>query len=259
MKNGRSVIDGIKRIPTVFLWIAALLFASPALAADFRVAPVKLDFSRDAKSGVLVLENMADEKLKVQINAMLWNQDAEGKDVFENTQDVIFYPKIMEVEPKGKRNIRVGFNKGPAQSEKTYRIYIREIPTRGREGEGAVVMIAIRFGIPVFVKPLKEQPSGEISDAGVGKGALNVTVKNTGNVHFSISSIKAVAKNAKGEEVFIKELTGWYLLSGISRRHTVDIPKEACPSITTVELEVKTDAVNIKNKTINVKENMCSQ
>jgi fimbrial chaperone protein len=103
------------------------------------------------------------------------------------------------------------------------------------------VSIAIRFGVPVFVRPLKEEPRGFVGELAADNGALAFRVTNDGNVHFVIQSIQAVGKDAKGAETFRKEAAGWYLLPGASRAHSVEIPAEACPGTARIELSLRTD------------------
>ena len=113
-----------------------------------------------------------------------------------------------------------------------------------------------RFGVPIFVKPLKEEVKGEIEKVELSKGVLNALVKNIGNTHFIINSIDIKGKNAKGEEIFSKELSGWYLLSGVSRLYTTSIPQEVCKDLSKLDIEVKTDRFNLNGK-LDVDQAMC--
>ena len=103
-----------------------------------------------------------------------------------------------------------------AAKEKTYRIFIEEIPGP-KKAEGTAVAIAIKFGVPVFVKPLKTEPKGQIEKLSLQKGVFEAIVHNSGNEHFIIKSLTVSGKNSKGEGIFTKELSGWYLLSAVSR------------------------------------------
>lgn len=128
--------------------------------------------------------------------------------------------------------------------EKTYRLFINEIP-EPKAAEGAQVAIALRFGVPIFVKPLKEDAKGSIGRIDLSKGALSVLINNTGNIHFIINSINIKGKNPKDVEIFSKELSGWYLLSGASRLYTTSIPEEVCKDISKIEVVIKTDKLDM--------------
>ena len=111
------------------------------------MTPIRLDLGKDAKSSVITVTNEAEEKLNVQMKAMEWSQDADGKDVYTDTSDIIFFPKIMTIEKKEDRIIRVGIKALAVLREKTYRLFVEEIP-EPKKAQGTSVAIAIRFGVP---------------------------------------------------------------------------------------------------------------
>lgn len=236
--------------------LAVVIFPVDAFPGEWRVAPIRLDFGREVKTGVVTVTNDASEKLNVQIKAMEWSQDAEGKDVYSDTSDIIFFPKIMTIDKKEDRIIRAGIKAPAVAREKTYRLFIEEIP-EPRKAEGASVAVAIKFGVPIFVKPLKEEEKGEIGAIGLHGGVFSATLSNKGTVHFRINSLTIQGKNNKGEETYKTELAGWYLLSGSSRIYTASLPKEYCDNTAKVEVEVKTDKFVLNGK-LDVDKTMCS-
>jgi fimbrial chaperone protein len=118
------------------------------------------------------------------------------------------------------------------------------------------VAVAIRFGVPIFVKPLKEEVHGEVGAMTMSAGALLVPVKNTGNVHFVVQSVLLRGRNGAGEEVFSRELSGWYLLAGVSRRYETTVPPETCGTMAVIEAEVKTDKLPLRGRMV-VDRSMC--
>jgi len=241
-----------------FLYILFCLFLVPSIAfsGEFRVTPIRLDFDKGAKSGVITILNEGGEKLNVQMKAFEWTQDSEGKDQWNTeTNDIIFFPRIMSLEKNEEKILRAGIRIPATTKEKTYRLFIEEIP-EPKKAEGVNVAIAIRFGVPIFVKPLKEEMKGEIEKLEFSKGVLNILLKNRGNTHFIINSIDIKGKKASGEETFSKELSGWYLLSGVSRLYTTSIPQEVCRDLSKLDIEVKTDRFNLNGK-LDVDQAMC--
>jgi len=232
-----------------------LLIPCITYSGEFRVMPIRLDFDRGAKSGVITVVNEGEEKLHVQMKAFEWSQDADGKDKYVETNDIIFFPRMMMLEKKEERILRAGIKIPATTKEKTYRLFIEEIPGP-RKAEGVNVAIAIRFGVPIFVKPFKEDAKGGIEKIELSKGVLNVHVKNTGNVHFIINSVNIKGRNVKEEEVFSKELSGWYLLNNVSRTYTTPIPGEFCKNIAKFDIEVKTNRFNFNGK-LDVVQAMC--
>lgn len=231
----------------IIILLFILLCPPVSFSAEWRVTPIRLDLGKDAKSGVITVINEGEEKLHVQMKAMEWTQDAEGKDVYTETEDIIFFPKIMVFEKKEERILRAGIRTPAITKEKTYRLFIEEIP-EPKKTEGVHVAIAIRFGVPIFVKPLKEEARGEIEKITLSKGELNIIVNNTGNTHFIINSITLKGKTPREEERLSRELSGWYLLSGVSRLYTTSIPVEVCNDLKKIDIQVKTDKFTLEGK-----------
>jgi fimbrial chaperone protein len=246
-----------KKIILLYAFSCFLLIPSFAFSGEFRVTPIRLDFDRGTKSGVITITNEGGDKLNVQMRAFEWLQDAGGKDQYTETNDIIFFPRIMSLDKKEEKILRAGIKIPATTKEKTYRLFIEEIPEpKKADGVGVNVAIAIRFGVPIFVKPLKEEVKGEIEKVELSKGVLNVLIKNKGNTHLIIHSVNIKGKNAKGEEILSKELSGWYLLNGVSRVYTLSMLKESCKDLARLDIEVKTDRFKLNGK-LDVDEAMC--
>lgn len=240
------------------LVLTGLLFSivSQAYSSEWRVTPIRLDFDKGSKSGVITVKNDSSEKVHLQIKAAEWIQDIEGKDKYSETSDLVYFPKIMILEKNEEKVLRTGIKTSTVDKEKTYRLFIEEIP-QPRTAEGAVVAVAIRFGVPIFIKPEKEDPRGEIEQIDISKGVFKAVVKNTGNVHLMINSITIKGTNKEGNEVYAKDLSGWYLLNGSSRTYSTDIPQDKCKEIEKVSIEVTTkEKINFNGK-LDVDKEMC--
>ncbi len=227
----------------VFLFLL-LLAPLDARTGEWRVSPIRLELGGDAKSGVITVYNEAEESLQVQMKAFEWTQDGEGKDRYTETQELIFFPRIMTLGKKENRILRVGIRSPAAKKEKAYRLFIEETPGP-RKSDGVNVAIAIRFGIPVFVKPPKEETKGEIGKLGMAKGVLSIPVRNNGNAHFVIRSVVAAGENAKGEKVFSRDISGWYLLEGASRIYATEVPKDVCGDLARITAIVSAERFSL--------------
>jgi len=241
---------------TLLFLIIFSLKPDPTHSGEFRVTPIRLDFEKGTKSGVITVINEGEERLSLQMKAYEWSQDAEGKDQYTETNDIIFFPRLMTLEKKEEKILRAGIRVPASLKEKTYRLFIEEIPAP-QKTEGVNIAIAIRFGVPIFAKPLKEEVKGEITKIELTKGALNILIKNSGNVHFIINSVDIKGKGQKGEETFSKELSGWYLLSGASRSYATSISQEVCSKLTKLDIEVKTNRFHLNGK-LDVDQTMCN-
>jgi len=248
---------------TGLLVIAVTL--SGAFAADFQIQPTSLDLGGNVKSGAFSVINNGNEKIDFQISAKEWSQDASGKDVYEDTKDIIFFPKIMSVEPFGQRAIRIGLKTPPSKMEKTYRLFVEEIPTPKKTPDvklkgniQAGLTIAFRFATPIFVKPIQPQESYVIERVEMSRGTVKAIVKNTGNVHVKLRAVTFSGKGADGKELYSKEIAGWYILHSMSLSYEAAVPQELCGKLATIDVSAQTENINIRG-TLNVQKNMCAQ
>lgn len=235
-----------------FLW----LFCGPAHSAEWQVIPIRLDFDKNSKTGVITVKNQGNEKLNVQMSLSEWIQDEQGKDVYRDSQELIFLPKLATLEPKGEQVLRVGIRAPAVSVEKSFRLFITEIP-QPRPAEASTVTLAMRFGVPIFIKPLKEEAAGTVAKAELNKGALSLTIKNTGNIHFNIRSISVKGVAEGTGELFSKEISGWYLLSGAARTYVIPLDQIVCGKAKQLDYLVKTDKIELKGS-LAVEKAQCS-
>jgi len=249
-------------VASLFLMV---VFISPAFAADFQVQPTTMDLGAREKSGAFSVINNSNEKIDFQVSVQEWNQDEKGKDVLVDTKEIVFFPKVMSVDPNSQRAVRIGLKTPPSAREKTYRLFVAEIPTPKKTQNvelnkkiKAGVTIAFRFSMPIFVKPLKPQELCVIDKIEMSKGKVKAVVKNTGNVHVKLRTVKFSGKAADGKELFSKEVAGWYILNGLSFPYEAAVPKEVCRKLAIIEVNAQTENVNIDGK-LNVQKSMCTQ
>lgn len=244
--------------------LMTFFFISRAIASDFQIQPMTMELSSSARSGVFsVINNNAKDKIDFQVSAKEWNQDEKGKDVLTDTQDIVFFPKVMTVDPNSQRAIRVGLKVPPSAREKTYRLFVQEIPTPKKTEEAkkniqAGVSIAFRFSMPIFLRPIKPQETYMIDKVDMSKGSVKAMVKNTGNVHVKLRSVKFSGKAADGKELFTKEVAGWYILNGLSFPYEAVVPKDICGQLSKIDVNAQTEK-GIISGTMNVQKNMCIQ
>ena len=117
--------------------------------------------------------------------------------------------------------------------------------------------MSVRFGVPVFVKPLKEEVKGEITGASLAKGVVTTKIKNDGNTHFRIGSVSLKGTNSQGAETFATKLDGWYLLADAARSYAAPIPAGKCAETAQIEIEVTTDAKITLKRQLNVEKALC--
>ena len=231
----------------VALFIVCLLlligFSSLVSAGEWRVIPIRLDFSQKVKSGVVTVINTGDEVMHASVVAKEWRQDEQGKDQYKDAPDMIFFPKVLMVKPHSERVIRVGIKAPAIQQEKSYRLFITE--EKAPSTSTSQVAVALRFGIPIFAKPLEENIAGEISDVEFTDGEVRFLVWNRGNTHFRTTRIDVIGKNQSGQQLFTQELKGWYLLPGKWQPHKAEIPLPIRSQLAMIDIKIVTDRMEL--------------
>lgn len=231
-----------------------------ARAGEFSVNPVRIELGATARSGAVEIRNEGQHPLGFQIQAMEWTQDAEGQDQYAETADLIFYPKVVTVEPGRERVVRVGTRTPVVAIERTYRLFIEELPTNVRQAEGARAQIGflIRFGAPVFVAPLKPEDALSLEDITLGPRRVTASARNAGNRHQVVTGIQLRGTDANGNEVFAKTLADRYLLAGTTKSYTASITSEQCRATAAVEVEIRTDKASARRQA-RVTPELCTQ
>lgn len=228
---------------SLYLLITCISVPSAVFAGEWRVIPIRLDFSPKVKSGVLTVKNTGDEALHVSVAAKNWSQDEVGKDQYDDTSEMIFFPKVLMIRPNSERVVRVGVKAPAVKQEKAYRVFITEskAPTKN----SSQVAVALRVGIPVFAKPLEENIAGGIDDIELSDGAVSFKVRNLGNTHFRTTKLDVIGKNQAGQQVFTQELKGWYLLPGKDQPHKALIPLNVRSQLATIDIKIVTDRMEL--------------
>ena len=225
--------------------LALLLFpALPAAAATFKVSPIQIFLSAGKTSELLAVENQSSESVRLQVTAFAWNQTLRGEIELAPTEDVVFFPALLTLEPGKERKIRIGVSKPAGAVERTYRVFVEELPPLEKPsevGNRSEVKVLTRFGVPIFVQPAKLSRGGAIENAKLESGTVKFQVKNTGNAAFSLISVRASGAGADGNRTFENQAAGWYVLAGGERVYEIAIPEADCRRTTTISLEAKTE------------------
>ncbi len=236
--------------------IILLLCVAGSHAANFSIHPIRVFFKSTANTTTLNIQNESDDDFTIQMSTFLWNQDQDGKDVYEGTKDIIFFPKIAVIKGSEKKIIRLGTKKPRSNVEQTYRIYLDEIKNP-EASEGTNINFLMKVGVPIFIPPLHTEPDGSIENPELAEGSLHMAVKNKGNVHFIIRAVRVTGNAPSGEEVYSTETAGGYLHAGIAKKFAFDIPQDSCSRINRLRIQVETDRDLNLGKTIDITKEMC--
>ena len=222
--------------------LAALLPAA-AHAGAFGVSPIRLDFDRNTRTGLVTVANDDERRLYFQLKLYVWTQTPEGEDQYAESADLVFFPQIMTVEPKERRLVRVGVKGAPAGPERAYRLFIEEMPDPGDTlTGGAQIAVRLRFGVPIFVAPAeKAAPLPEIVAADAAKGAVLVRIRNTGDRQIRFEEVVA-----RSGDRTVGKAAGWYVFPGATRTFSIPIDKEGCPSGGDIEVRATGEGKDVR-------------
>ena len=227
--------------------VTALLLlglTSQASAATFSVDPILVTLPRGDASASVAITNQSQQKLRLQVSGFAWQQKPSGEIALSPTEDLVFFPPLLTLEPGETKRIRIGVSAAAGAVEKSYRVFMEELPSLESvtKPKAAGVVIRMKVGIPVFVSAnVAATKKGEVRDVSVAGNTLTFDVANTGNTHFSIQQVLLNGTSATGASVLSQDLTGWYVLPGGTRHYSVTLPKGRCSQLHALKIDVHAD------------------
>jgi len=239
-------------------WLAASTPAT-AIAGDFSVAPIRMFLGANRKADVVTIKNNGTNPLRFEIQPKEWTQDADGKDVYAETGDLLVFPRLMTLRGGEDRDIRVGMKIPRGNIERTYRVFINELPPPvqpGASNGAANVGFLINFGLPVFFAPIKPVSQLKVEDVSLAGDQVNVRLANTGNIFQFVEEMTIVGLDASGAELFREPIVDRYLLAGSVKSYTASVPAEKCKTLAVVSFSVRTDKASTNAKK-DVNKNFC--
>jgi fimbrial chaperone protein len=168
--------------PAVLLGTIAV--ASPGAAGSFKVNPVNLTIPPDRKTTSLSITNSAKEKVSVRVVTYRWTQ-VDGRDLQEETTDVIVSPPIFTLEPAKTQLVRVGVKE--RRAGEAYRVVFEEIPHQ--QVHANTVQVSLRLDLPLFVEAGDAEPAITWNAWREDAGTITLEAFNTGDRHQRVLTI----------------------------------------------------------------------
>jgi fimbrial chaperone protein len=231
-------------IGAIFL-LGGLLCAEVALSGTFHVNPIRIMLSPQNSSALLTVRNDSAEKVRFQVGVFEWDQTPQGEMLLNPTDELIFYPNLLAIDAGEERNIRVGSNKPIVASEKSYRIFVEELPPV-EKSEHSGIRILTKMGIPVFIQPAKQSVQGQVVDVKISETEFSFEIRNAGNVHFFPRNISVQGRGPQGETILASQLQPWYILPGGVRKYSVEIRQGDCHKLQSLMVEVELEGKLLK-------------
>lgn len=227
--------------------------ADKAAASAFTVTPVRVFLGPNASSALLNVRNDSTEPIRFQVSLRAWNQAADGDMQLSDTNDLTFFPAMMELKPGEEKKVRVGSAfKAPVVTERSYRIFFEELPppqvaaTTADARAGAQVRVLTKMGVPIFVQPPTPVVKGALANLSAANGAISFDVNNTGNSFFVVNGATITGLSRNGATTFTKQQEGWYVLAGGTRHFKFDVPADVCASTERIKINVASSLADEK-------------
>lgn len=209
-------------------------------AATLGISPARIVLSASSRSALVTLSNQTDEESRVEVSVSAWSEGVDGKAILEPTEDLAVFPLLIAIPPHGEKRIRVGLSRRePIVTERTYRLFLQELPPSKATAEQVGVRMVMRFSLPVYVQPAK--PAGSVTVEGlVGEGGhVRFRLTNAGNAHARMEEATLTGKDSAGNTVFTRTLDVRVLLAGGRREFDLPLSADECRPDTTLELRIR--------------------
>ncbi len=235
-------------LPLAAITGVVLALAVPAQAANFEVSPVRVTLAHGEQSHLIAISNQGGDPLRFQLEAFSWRQRPNGDPLLAPTEDLIFFPRLFEVGPHEVQNVRVGAPSPATQSEKTYRLLLRQLkPVEAASAQAgslpqAKITVLTNLDIPVFIEPAAPSTQAAISTLSLRNGQVAFTVGNTGNAHLRIISVRVRGLASGGQVIFAQQTGNAYVLAHSSRSYELPMPTADCNRVRSIEVAVESES-----------------
>jgi fimbrial chaperone protein len=247
--GGGTTVDHSWCTPLAWAIVAVGLVlgqAAAARAASFSVNPTQVFLSSSVKSALVSIKNETDQPVRFQMTVMAWDQDPSGQMQLTATQDVVFFPALLTLKSHEERKVRVGVTVAPGAVEKTYRLFVEELPPLETGETPTGVAMRTKMGIPVFLRPAAMTARAGFQDLTVRGGHFAFRLQNSGTVHFVPESVRVRGLDATGGALMDQRTNAWYVLAGGSRAFDIELPAAQCGQIRTLAVEAQISGTTVK-------------
>jgi fimbrial chaperone protein len=227
--------------------IVALTTTVPARAGTFEVSPLVVMLHGGVSSQTITVSNTSPEPLRLEVTGLAWAQSADGRELTNPTDDLVFFPTLIDVPAGAHRVVRVGLADHRADlTERTYRIYLLQLPSVDSQLGGALntgsLQMRLQLSVPVFVLPPHPQAKPDLALTGASSGHVTLRLTNAGSAHLLARSVEIEGRDEHGSRLFTRSLKGWYVLANGERDYDVALEPAGCGKLRTLHVVAQTDS-----------------
>ncbi|HYG26496.1 MAG TPA: fimbria/pilus periplasmic chaperone [Caulobacteraceae bacterium] len=163
--------------------------ATPNLAAaGMLISPVVVEVDPDKTAAVVRITNQSQEPTSIRVRALSWGH-RDGRDIFEETADVIVSPPMATIAPGATQVLRVGERTRTGNVERAFRVVIEQVPA---DDSPQGVRMAMRLDLPMY-SGRKGSAAPRLQWRGLvdRDGFVTIEAHNTGATHESVTEVSA--------------------------------------------------------------------
>jgi len=198
-----------------------------AMPAGVNVHPLLLDLNDAQRNAAITIANGESFPELMRVVVRAWDQD-QGEDHYAPSEDLLVVPPVLSVASQQEKFVRLGLRHPvDAGRERAYRVFVTQVPSAVTMKRGAVVQVAFRVGVPVFVNAVK-LPTNVQADGGAtwkatltGARKIRLTVTNGAASHIRIDGMK-IYTDASKTQLLAERPMREYVLAGVTRSFTLN-------------------------------------
>jgi fimbrial chaperone protein len=170
------------------------------------VSPIRVYMNQTHPITSMKLTNKSEHPIYLQLKSMQWGQNSEI-DTYAQTNDIIISPPMTVIMPGEKQLVRLALRtKINSDSEKTYRIFIQQIPKFQSDSLG--VSFNLQIGIPLFIEPTVFSAKKLNWKVSVQNNRLQIKITNPSVYHVQLTHFKITSNN---KDFFSKNIFSYIL------------------------------------------------
>ncbi len=226
-----------------WLILAALIlaFGEESQAESIQVSPISVEINEPSLSSTITLKTDAKKPRVAQLRVMRWSQ-VDGKEVLEATDDVVASPPFATLASNTSYTVRIVHQSAaPVLKEENYRLLIDQLPDE-QSSKKNVIGIAIRYSLPIFVRPANGGKAVLEWDAELVDGAVKLTAINSGNRGAKLTDLKI--SDGRSFVRFGTNGAAGYILPGQSMSWKKPAPKGFNAGAVKISARNETETIN---------------